>query len=146
MGCRLFLLLCVTCLVSAACQKQAATAVPRVSGQADATEIQVAPEVGGRVLDIRVGEGDRVKQGDVVAHLDTRDVELALQRSQADRAVADAQLRLLQAGSRPEEIRQAEAQVTAAGGDVNAAQADLTAAEADLQRFDRLLQSNSGSQ
>lgn len=140
-------MLCVMAAVGlSGCQKAAPANDVRVSGQVEATEVQVAPEVGGRILDIAVVEGDRIKQGDVIARLDTRDVELALRRAQAERAAADAQLRLLQAGSRPEDVRQAEAQMAAAGGDVAAAQADLAAAEADLQRFERLLQSNSGSQ
>src|SRR5438477_8378020 len=139
-------LLGATTLVSPACLSKAATGYPRVSGQVEATEVQVAPEVGGRVVDIPVVEGDRAKKGDVLARLDTRDVELALQRAQADRAVADAQLRLLQAGSRPEDIRQAEAQAMAAASDVTAAQADLASAEKDLQRFEQLLQNNSGSE
>ena len=115
-------LLCLTALVSPACRDKAATGNPRVSGQVEATEVQVAPEVGGRVLDIPVAEGNRAKKGDVMARLDTRDVDLALQRAQADRAAADAQLRLLQAGSRPEDIRQAEAQAMAAASEVTAAQ------------------------
>ncbi len=133
-------------LLSGACQENAPATGARVSGQADATEVQVAPEVGGRVIELTIEEGDRVKQGDVVARLDSRDADLALRRAQAERSQADAQLRLLQAGSRPEDIRQAEAQVAAAAADVAAAQADLSAAETDLQRFERLLQSNSGSQ
>ena len=129
-----------------ACQENAPATGARVSGQVDATEVQVAPEVGGRIIEMPIAEGDRVKQGDVVARLDTRDVDLALQRAQAERSQADAQLRLLQAGARPEDIRQAQAQVAAAAADLAAAQADLAAAETDLQRFERLLQSNSGSQ
>jgi HlyD family secretion protein len=93
-----------------------------------------------------IAEGDRVKQGDVIARIDTRDVELALLRAQAERSQADAQLRLLLAGARAEDVRQAEAQVAAAAADLAAAQADLAAAETDLERFERLLQSNSGSQ
>jgi HlyD family secretion protein len=108
--------------------------------------VQVAPEVGGRILELMISEGDRVKQGDVVARLDTRDIDLALQRAQAERAQVDAQLRLLQAGARGEDVRQAEAQVAAASADVAAAQSDLGAAETDLQRFEKLLASNSGSQ
>ena len=139
--------MCVTsALVITACQEQAPATEARVSGQVDATEVQVAPEVGGRIVEMTVAEGDRVKQGDVIARLDTRDVDLALQRAQAERSQADAQLRLLQAGARPEDIRQAQAQVAAAAADVAATQADLAAAETDLQRFERLLQSNSGSQ
>ena len=143
---RIAWLLCLTALASPACRDKAASGSPRVSGQAEATEVQVAPEVGGRVLEIPVVEGNRAKKGDVIARLDTRDVDLALQRAQADRAGADAQLRLLQAGSRPEDIRQAEAQAVAAASDVAAAQADLASAEKDLQRFEQLLKNNSGSQ
>jgi HlyD family secretion protein len=129
-----------------ACQQEAPANTVRVSGQVEATEVHVAAEVGGRIVEMPVAEGDRVKQGDLVARLDTRDVDLALRRAQAERAQAEAQLRLLQAGSRQEDIGQAEAQVAAADGDVAAVQTDLASAEADLQRFERLLQSNSGSQ
>lgn len=139
-------LLCLTALVSPACRDRVATGSARVSGQVEATEVQVAPEVGGRVLEIPVAEGNRTKKGDLIARLDTRDVDLALQRAQADRAAADAQLRLLQAGSRPEDIRQAEAQAMAAASEAAAAQTDLASAEKDLQRFEQLLQSHSGSQ
>jgi HlyD family secretion protein len=77
--------------------------------------------------------------------LDTADSELALARARADRAGAEAQLRLLQAGSRAEDVRQAEAQAASARADVAAAEADVTAADADVQRFESLLASNSGS-
>ena len=140
----------IVCVVAAvalgACQEKAPAAGARVSGQVDATEVQVGADVGGRIIDLPVAEGDRVKQGDVIARLDVRDADLALQRAAAERAQADAQLRLLQAGARPEDIRQAEGLVAAAAGDVAAAQTDLAAADTDLGRFDTLLQSNSGSQ
>ena len=140
------LLVVAACLGLTACQERAPATGARVSGQVDATEVQVAPEVGGRIVEMRVAEGDRVKQGDVVARLDTRDVDLAVRRAQAERSQADAQLRLLQAGARTEDIRQAEAQAAAAAADVGAAEADLAAAETDLQRFEQLLKVNSGSQ
>ena len=139
-------LLVMAVALSGGCQQKAPVTGARVSGQVDATEVQVAPEVGGRVIEIPAAEGDRVKRGDVIATLDTRDVELALQRAQAERAQAEAQLRLLQAGARPEDIRQAEAQAAASAGDVAAAQTELDAAEVEFQRFERLLQQNSGSQ
>ena len=128
------------------CHKNGTDAsIARVSGQVEAVEVQVAPDVGGRIVELPINEGDRLKQGDLVARLDTRDIDLALQRAQADRNQVDAQLRLLQAGSRPAEVRQAEAQAAAAEAEVSGAEVDLAAAEADLQRFERLLQSNSGS-
>jgi membrane fusion protein YbhG len=139
-------LVALAVLAAPACSRRDADAPPRVSGQVQATEVHVAAEVGGRILELPAAEGNRVHKGDLIARLDTRDVELALQRAHAERDAADAQLRLLLAGSRPEDIRQSEAQLAAAAGDVAAAQADLASAEADLQRFEKLLQSNSGSQ
>jgi HlyD family secretion protein len=118
----------------------------RVSGQVEATDVQVAAQVGGRLIELRVAEGDRVKRGDVIARLDTRDTEIQLARARAERAAADAQLRLLQAGSRVEDVRQAQAQVEAAETEAAAAAAELKAAETDLERFEALLRANAGSQ
>jgi len=128
-----------------ACGPQAPLDRVRASGQVEATDIQVAPEVGGRLVELKVDEGDRVQVGDLIARLDTTNVQLTLRRARADREQADAQLRLLLAGTRVEDIRQAEAQVAGAETDVAAARADLRSAEGDLERFDALLASNSGS-
>ena len=118
----------------------------RVSGHVEATEVQVAPEVGGRLVELRVAEGDRVNQGDPIGRLDTRDTELQIARARAERGAADAQLRLVQAGSRGEDIRQAQAQLDAAQAEFAAVDADLKAAQTDLARFEALLQANAGSQ
>jgi HlyD family secretion protein len=117
----------------------------RASGYVEATEVRVAPEIGGRVLELRVDEGDRLAAGDLIARLSTTDTELAIRRAEADRDQATAQLRLLQAGARVEDIRQAAAQVESAEADIRAADAELSSAASDLQRFDALLQANAGS-
>jgi HlyD family secretion protein len=78
--------------------------------------------------------------------LDTRDTELQIARAHAERAAADAQLRLLQAGARAEDVRQAEAQVQAAQTEAAVAQSELEAAETDLKRFESLLRANAGSE
>ena len=113
----------------AGCRQAAPTNRVRVSGHVEATEVQVAPEVGGRLLALEVDEGDRVAAGQVIARLDTRDTELAIAR-EAERAQADAQLRLLRAGSRSEDVRQAAAQCAGAAAEVASAEADLASAEA----------------
>jgi HlyD family secretion protein len=132
-------------LIAAACSEPPPSNTLRVSGHVEATETRLAPDAGGRILTFTLREGDRVQSGQEILTLDRRDVELALDRARADRAQADANLRLVMAGARSEDIRQAESQVTAAEADVSAAQAELTAAEQDLQRFETLLTSNSGS-
>jgi HlyD family secretion protein len=126
-----------------ACREKPPADRVRVSGQIEATEVQVAAPVGGRILELHVTEGDRVKAGDVLARLDTADARLALMRARADRDQADAQYRLLLAGARPEDIREAEAQRATAEADVRAAEAELTAAQADADRFEALLASDS---
>jgi HlyD family secretion protein len=132
-------------LIASACREPAPATPPRVSGHVEATDVHVAAEVAGRILELRVNEGDRVAAGDLLARLDTRDVELQAQRARAERAAADADLRLLRAGARPEEIRQADAQVEAAQADVTTIEAELRAAEIDFERFETLLKANAGS-
>jgi HlyD family secretion protein len=117
----------------------------RASGYVEATEVRVAPEVGGRVVEMLVQEGDRLEVGATVAKLDTSDTQLLIRRAEAEREQALAQLALLRAGARPEDIRQAAAQLESAQADAHATESELESAAADLSRFEALLQSNSGS-
>jgi membrane fusion protein YbhG len=135
----------LACGAIVACQAPPPADRVRVSGQVEATEVQISAQVGGRILELPVQEGHRVEGGVIVARLDTTDAELALARSRAERAQADAQLRLLRAGSRVEDIRQAESAVAAARADRLAAEAELASAQLEVDRFEMLLASNSGS-
>jgi HlyD family secretion protein len=129
----------------AGCTRGATPAPDRASGYIEATEVRVAAEVGGRLLEVKVAEGDRVAAGDVVARIDTSETDLLLRRVTAERDQAEAQLALLRAGSRTEDVRQAASQLQAAQSDVRGAQAELDAATADLERFEGLLRANAGS-
>jgi len=139
-------LLAVTLVVSTGCRKENATAPPKASGYVEATDVKVASKVPGRVAEVRVIEGARVTAGQVVVTLQTTDADLAMGRARADREQAVAQLRLLQAGTRPEDIQQAEAQVAAANADRLAADAELASAREDEARFEQLLKQRAGSQ
>lgn len=130
---------------AAGCVDPAPPSEVRASGHVEATDVRLAPEVGGRIIMLTVKEGDRVEAGAVILRLDGREIELAIDRAKADHRHAEAQLKLLLAGSRREDITQAQAHAQAARGDVSAVRAELGAAEADLQRFEALLQSNAGS-
>jgi HlyD family secretion protein len=140
-----FLVLVLAGVSAAACAPKPPADRVRVSGQVEATDVRVAPQVGGRLVELHVAEGDRVKAGALIAKLDTADAELALDRARAERDQADAQLQLLLAGSRQEDIRQAEAQAAAADSDASAADVELASAQEDVTRFEALLASNSGS-
>ena len=62
--------------LAAGCRQDAPTDRVRVSGHVEADDVQLAAEVGGRVLELTIAEGDRVTAGQVIARLDTRDAEL----------------------------------------------------------------------
>ena len=131
---------------AAACTPPPPSNALTASGNVEATEVQVAPEVGGRIVELRVAEGDRVKVGDVIATLDTRDTELQIGRARAERASAAAQLHLFEAGARSEDVRQAEAQVDATTSEIAAIDVEIKNAQTDLDRFEALLSANAGSQ
>ena len=130
----------------AACSPPPTSNALTASGNVEATEVQVAPEVGGRIVELRVAEGDRVQAGAVIATLDTKDTELQIGRARAERAAAAAQLRLFEAGARVEDVRQAEAQVDATMSEIAAIDVEIASAQTDLDRFDALLRANAGSQ
>jgi HlyD family secretion protein len=132
--------------VAAACSPPPPSNALTASGSVEATEVQVAPEVGGRIVELRVAEGDRVQAGAVIATLDTKDTELQIGRARAERAAAAAQLHLFEAGARVEDVRQAEAQVDASTSEIAAIDVEIASAQMDLDRFDSLLKANAGSQ
>jgi HlyD family secretion protein len=132
-------------LAGTACRSSAPDGTLRASGYVEATEVRISAEVGGRLLELFVSEGDRIEKGTPIARIDPTDIELTLARSRAEREQADAQLRLLLAGSRQEDIRQALAVAEAAEAETAAARQELEAAERDLATFESLLASSSGS-
>lgn len=68
-------------------------------------------EVGGRILAVDVERGDRVKAGQVIAKLDDS-LELPMRDLRlAELHAAEAQLALLKAGTRIEDIRSSEAEI-----------------------------------
>ena len=91
-------------------------AVPGIaaSGFIEAEEIEIAPEVGGRIVEVSVEEGDPVTAGQVLIRLDDTLAQAQLQVAQAGLEMAQAQLARVRAGVRPEKIRQAEAQLAQA--------------------------------
>lgn len=75
---------------------------------------QLAFGIAGRVAEVLVDEGDVVEEGQVLARLDTQDLQLNLQQAEAALAVAEATLERARRPATEEEIAAAEAQVRAA--------------------------------
>jgi HlyD family secretion protein len=70
------------------------------------------------VAEVRVSLGDRVKPGDVLARLDTGDLELALDQAEQQLRTAQLALAQLKAPPRPEDIALAEANLRVAQAQV----------------------------
>ena len=86
----------------------------RVSGNIEVTDVDVSFRTAGRVLERLVSEGMTVSEGQVVARLDSADLEREAMRKEAELKAAEAALRDLEAGSRPQEIAVARATVARA--------------------------------
>jgi HlyD family secretion protein len=80
-----------------------------VSGNIEATEVNVGFKISGRIVSLSVQEGDWAEKGRVLAKLDDEDLRSRLESARATLMSAQARLKKLLAGSRPEEIREAEA-------------------------------------
>lgn len=109
--------------VTAGCRFSRQT--PDGSGTIECTQVQVAPQVPGRLAQLPPQEGDRIKKGALVGQLDPADYQLRLRESRAALAFAEAQLALLTAGTRAEDLQKAREQLREAEAADRAAQADL---------------------
>lgn len=72
-------------------------------------QILVSPQVSGRVIELNFEAGQRVKQGFVLAVLDSTEYRADLARAKAALELSRQQLSEALVGNRPDEIRQAEA-------------------------------------
>ena len=112
---------------------------PDGSGTIECTEVQVPSSVAGRILELPLQEGAAVKKGDLVARIDPADYILRRDEAAAGLAVAQAQLDLVLAGSREEDVQRARDQL-------REAQAADRAARADLDRIRQVFEAKSATQ
>jgi len=108
-------------------------------GNVDIRQVSLAFNVSGRIARVLAQEGDRVQRGQILAELDTEQLRHAVAEAEARVAAQHQVVARLEAGSRPEEIRQARAQV-------EAARADAVNAEQNYRRLQSLAKQNFISQ
>jgi len=79
-----------------------------VQGQGDATEIRISGKLPGRVRDIYVEEGQRVKAGDTLVHIVSSLVDAQYDQAEAMEQAAQAANAKVDAGTRKQIIQSAE--------------------------------------
>ncbi|WP_025130922.1 HlyD family secretion protein [Pseudomonas sp. PH1b] len=97
------------------------------NGRLEATEVQIASKIPGRLAEVRVNEGDKVLQGQLLARMDTRTLEA--QRSQAEA-----------------EVVRARENLSAAEANVQLRQSELLLANQELKRSQELFKRGFASQ
>ncbi|MBO9195385.1 HlyD family secretion protein [Rhizobium sp. 16-449-1b] len=88
-----------------------------VQGEVSADRVDISPRVGGRVAKLNVDVGDMVKQGDVIATLESPQLMASMHMAEAALAVSEADLVRVKS-TRPETIDAAKAELAAANADV----------------------------
>ena len=76
-----------------------------IQGQVEVSEYRVSSKVPGRILEIRVKEGDYVKAGDTLAILDAPDVRAKMEQAQSAESAAAALELKAKNGARKEQIQ-----------------------------------------
>ena len=126
--------------------------VVSVTGTVEATQVDVSVKITGRIVARLVDEGARVTEGQVLVRLDDSELLAEVRRQEAAVRTAEATLRDLVAGARPEEIREARATAARARAqlddllagaraqEIEEARAAVKSAEATRQTRERELQ------
>jgi membrane fusion protein YbhG len=137
----------------------------KVSGFIEAYEIRIGSRVGGRVEQVLVDEGAKVKTGETLVTLEPFDLQQQRAKAAAELAAKTADYQRLTAGYRTEEVEQAKAQydrlaanlaelqngprkqeIAAAQARVRLADAELQLAQEQLARTERLVARNAATQ
>src|SRR5882724_7326559 len=116
------------------------SSIVELTGRVEGDDSAVAAKVAGRILEIRVREGDDMKAGDVIAVLDDRQVQSRHDQAQAALTAAEARIASARAqvAVLEEQLKQTQLAFGQSENDsqgrVAQAEADVTAAEADRAR------------
>jgi multidrug efflux pump subunit AcrA (membrane-fusion protein) len=94
-------------------------------------KVDVSSELGGTIERLYFDRGDRVKTGQLLAEIGTRTIQMEVQQAEAAMMAAQSQRKKTEKGSRPEEIRIAEAAL-------DEAMATLREAEKNYRRIEKL--------
>ncbi|MEG3984973.1 efflux RND transporter periplasmic adaptor subunit [Microcoleus sp. T3B2] len=107
--------------------------------------VNLSPKGSGRIAELFVEQGDKVEAGQIIARMESRDVEAQLAQAKAREASVRAKLAKIEAGNRSEDIASARARLEQAEASLAQAQAGSRVEEVAGARA-RLQQTQAGLQ
>jgi membrane fusion protein (multidrug efflux system) len=102
--------------------------------------VGMAPQVAGRISEVLVGDNQAVKAGDVLAKIDPRDFQAAVDQAKSGVAQAEARIASIEA-----ELSEQNAVIDEAEATIKADQAATVYAEQNNQRYAKLAKSGFGT-
>ena len=103
------------------------------TGTIETVDVVLSSKTSGEIKELKIIEGERVKQGDTIMIIDTEALYLQLKQQESGTEMSRAQFDLLRNGSRKEDILLAESSL-------NQAQVNFDQAKSDLERLRKLYQ------
>ena len=122
-----------------------------LTGVVDGNEVIVSPQISGRIINLTVDEGSRVKKGDLIAQLDPKELQASLAAAKANVASLAAQVGAaghnytLTDDSTGASVKQAQATLTSTGAQLEQARANLWRDQTDYDRIQKLFDSGVAS-
>ena len=110
------------------------------SGTIEGTEVPVQPELGGRIIDLLVREGQVIKTGDIIAELDDSQAKISLDSAKSQQTQAQAKLNDLLGGARAEEIQRLKDVLTQANANAAGLAKNLQFEENNLESDQKLFE------
>ena len=110
------------------------------SGTIEGTEVPVQPELGGRIVDLLVREGQVIKTGDIIAKLDDSQAKISLDSAKSQQTQAQAKLNDLLGGARAEEIQRLKDVLTQANANAAGLAKNLQFEENNLESDQKLFE------
>jgi len=106
------------------------------SGTIEGTDIHVASQVMGQILEVKVTEGSQVDEGDTMVVIDATEYLLQLNQARATMRMQQSAYRLAVEGSRREDVIQAEAAARTATADYKRMQELLATKTVTQKQYD----------
>ncbi len=121
-------------------------AIP-LTGIVDGNEVIVSPQITGRLVNLTVDEGSRVKPGELIAELDPKELQASLASAKANVASLEAQVQeanhnyVWTKDETNASVQQARATLTSTRAQLAQAQANLWRDQTDYDRMQQLFKS-----